>query len=193
MSNDTTADFLLGGGGKSATFETIGDAITGTVVSSEVKQQTDISTGTPQTWDNGDPKMQLVVRLQTTLREDEDDDGIRAIYVKGSKKAGSQSLHDAVATAVRTLGAKTLEVGGTLTVTHTGTEPSKTRGFNARKLYSATYTAPDHAAATGDFLGTAPVEQAPVQQVPAPTAPPIVNPAQDASYQQWLASQGRTA
>lgn len=175
--------FLLGGGGKSASFENIGDSITGTVVSTEVRQQTDLS-GNPRTWDDGNPIMQLVVKLQTSHREDQDDDGIRAVYVKGSKKAGSRSLHDAVATAVRSSGAKSLEEGGTLTVTHDGTEPSSTRGFNDRKLYTASYVAPDHAAQAGDFLGTAPaappvqqVAPAPVQQAPAPVAAPAPVPA----------------
>ncbi|WP_346007263.1 hypothetical protein [Janibacter terrae] len=202
--------FLLGGGGKSASFENIGDSITGTVVSTEVRQQTDLA-GNPRTWDDGNPIMQLVVKLQTSHREDQDDDGIRAVYVKGSKKTGSRSLHDAVATAVRSSGAKSLEQGGTLTVTHDGTEPSATRGFSDRKLYTATYVAPDHAAQAGDFLGTAPAPVAaaapvaqPVQQpapaaVPAPVAQPTPAPApagtanptpeQLAAFQQYMASQ----
>lgn len=197
MTQQPSADaFLLGGGGKSATFDQVGDAITGTIESTEVRQQTNISTGDPEVWPNGDPKMQLLVRLQTAEREDQDDDGVRALYVKGSKKPGSKSLHDAVATAVRQAGAKGLEEGGTLTVTHDGTEPSQTRGFNDRKLYSATYVAPDKAAQTGDFLGTAPqpqAAQAPAQQ-PAPAAAPQASPQQGspeqaAAFQAWLASQ----
>lgn len=208
--------FLLGGGGKSASFENIGDSITGTVVSTEVRQQTDLS-GNPRTWDDGNPIMQLVVKLQTTHREDQDDDGVRAVYVKGSKKAGSRSLHDAVATAVRSSGAKSLEEGGTLTVTHDGTEPSSTRGFNDRKLYTASYVAPDHAAQAGDFLGTAPAPAAPpvqqyappaqqgyappaaaqpVQQAPAPVAAPApaglpagTTPEQVAAFAAYMATQ----
>lgn len=192
--------FLLGGGGKSASFENVGDSITGTVVSTEVRQQTDLS-GNPRTWDDGNPIMQLVVKLQTTQRDDQDDDGIRSVYVKGSKKAGSRSLHDAVATAVRAAGAKGLEEGGTLTVTHDGTEPSSTRGFNDRKLYTAQYVAPDHAAQSGGFLGTAPQQAQPQQQAapaaqpqqtaaPAPAALPAgTTPEQVAAFQQYLASQ----
>lgn len=186
--------FLLGGGGQSATFDGVGDSVTGTVESTEVRQQTDFQSGQPKTWDDGSPVMQLVVSLQTTLRDDADDDGIRKVYVKGSKKPGSQSLHDAVATAVRQAGAKGLEEGGTLTVTYTGDEPPKTRGMSPRKLYSATYEAPDKAAATGDFLGTAPAQQ----QAPAPQAAPAAQPAaapqpgspeQAAAFQAWLATQ----
>lgn len=150
----TTDDFLFGGGNASAKFEEIGESITGQVISTEVRQQTDLATGNPLTWDNGDARMQLVVTLATALKDDADDDGKRSIYIKGSKKAGSQSLHDAVAQAVRAAGAKGLESDGTLTVTFTGEEPSQTRGFNPRKLYSASYAKPDHAAATGGFLNT---------------------------------------
>jgi hypothetical protein len=188
-------DFLMGGGGASAKFDQVGDTIAGTIVSTEVRQQTKLEDGTPLTWENGDPRMQLVVTLQTDAHDDTDDDGKRALYVKGSKSPGSQSLHDAVRAAVQGARAKGLEVGGTLTVSYIGDEPSKTRGFNPRKLYSATYAAPDHAAATADFLGgsvggqptaptTPPVSapaaapvSAPTPVVPAPAAPVVEDPA----------------
>lgn len=172
MSNDID-NFLLGGGGASAKFDNPGDTITGTVESAEVKDQTDIQSGKPLLWDDGSPRKQLVVRLQTALRDDSDDDGVRAVYVKGAKKAGSRSLHDAVASAVRAAGAKSLEVGGTLTVTHDGTEASQTRGYNDRKLYSASYVAPDRASGAGGFLGTTP---APAPVAAPPTAPPVAAP-----------------
>ncbi|HEU4544477.1 MAG TPA: hypothetical protein VFR23_25325 [Jiangellaceae bacterium] len=149
-------DFLLGGGGKSAAFDTIGDSISGTITAEpEVRQQTDIQSGKPQTWDNGDPKYQLVVTLQTTLRTDDEDDGVRNLYIKGSKKPGTRSLHDAVATAVRNAGADGLAKGGVLTVRFVGEEPSQTRGFNPRKLYEASYVSPSPGAASGEYLGTA--------------------------------------
>jgi hypothetical protein len=148
-------DFLLGGGGKSAAFDTIGDSISGTITAEpEVRQQTDIQSGKPATWDNGDPKYQLVITLQTTLRADDEDDGIRGVYIKGSKRAGTRSLHDAVATAVRNSGADGLAKGGVLTIRFVGEEPSQTRGFNPRKLYEANYVPPASGAASGDYLGT---------------------------------------
>ncbi|GAB3080885.1 hypothetical protein GCM10027053_51670 [Intrasporangium mesophilum] len=154
MSTNTADAFLLGSGSKSAAFDNLGDSITGTVLSTEVKAQTDIASGKPLTWDDGSTRQQLVVKLQTALREDGDDDGIRAVYVKGAKKKGSRSLHDAVASAVIAAGGKGLEPGGTLTITHDGVEPSQTRGYNDRKLYSARYVLPDRAAASAGFLGT---------------------------------------
>ena len=177
------SDFLMGGGSASAFAkdDPVGTTVTGKIVSTEVRQQTDIEKGTPLTWDNGDPRMQLVVTLATDLRTDGDDDGQRAIYVKGSKAVGSKSLHDAVRAAVQDAGAKGLEPGGTLTVQFIGTEPSKTRGFNDRKLWAAKYVAPDKAAETGGFLGTTDTTQAapsgppefyqPTQQAPAASTP----------------------
>jgi len=202
--NDTNEidNFLLGGGGKSASFEDIGDSVTGTIASAEVRDQTDIGTGVILKWDNGDVRKQLVVMLQTSQRDDEDDDGRRSLYVKGSKKAGSRSLHDAIAAAVRAAGAKSLDIGGTLTVIHDGVEPSKTRGFSDRKLYSASYSAPDKATQTGDFLGTAantapaatarPAQSAPTPAQPVPaTVPPTLSPEQAAAFAAWQASQGQ--
>lgn len=180
-------DFLLGGGSASAKFEFINDTITGTITNQEVRQQTDIGNGEPLTWPNGDPRMQLVVTLQTDLRDDDDDDGLRSLYVKGSKKPGSKSLHDAVAGAVRNAHAKGLQDGGTLTVTYVGDEPSSTRGFNPRKLYEATYKAPDKAAQSGAYLGTTPD---PWANYPVAAAP-SVTPEQAAAFTAWQQSQAK--
>jgi hypothetical protein len=177
-----TNDFLMGSGSKSAfgKNDPVGYTVTGVIQSTEVRQQTDLD-GNLLTWDNGDPRMQLVVTLATDLRDDPEDDGVRAVYVKGSKSPGSKSVHDAVRAAVQRAGAKGLEVGGTLTISFVGTEPAKTRGYSDRKLWEAQYAVPDRAAQTGDFLGTTPatvtappaaVAAPPVQAAPAPTAAP---------------------
>lgn len=191
MSNNTD-DFLFGSGSPSAfgKDDPVGKTVTGQIISTDVRQQTDIRDGSPLTWDNGDAKMQLVVMLQTSERstEIEDDDGQRAIYVKGSKKAGSQSLHDAVATAVRRSGAKGLEPGGTLAMTFTGTEPSQTRGFNDRKLWSASYTPPDQSAQTGDYLGTGQQQQ--VDTSTGEIQQPAQNTPEPAPQQQTAQQQG---
>lgn len=141
--------FLMGGGTASAKFEHIGSSITGRIARApEVRQQTDLTTGEPSTWPSGEPKMQLVIALQTDQRDPEtpDDDGIRAVYVKG------KSLTEAVRSAVKKAGAKGIEVGGTLTVTYVSDGEVTKRGFNPPKLYSATY-APPSAQAANEFLG----------------------------------------
>lgn len=143
--------FLMGGGATSAKFEAPGDTISGTIAEApEVRQQTDIATGDPTFWPSGDPKMQLVVTLQTNLKDDADDDGKRRIYVKG------KSLTEAVREAVKKTGARGLETGGTLSVTYTGDGQASQRGFNPPKLYTATYARPDTSQASGQFLGVTP-------------------------------------
>lgn len=170
MSTDPNA-FLMGGGAKSAKFDTPGTTVTGTIAAEpEMKQQTEFGTGKLLFWDNGDPMMQLVVKLQTTERDPqvEDDDGIRALYIKGGFK--KPTLQKAVSDAVRAAGAKGLEVGGTLSVTYTGDGPKEGAGFPP-KYYSATYTPP-----TANFLATG---EAPAATTPSPTSTQL--PAQPAA------------
>lgn len=67
--------------------------------------------GTPLFWDEEktQPQWQLVVKLQTDQRDDNDDDGVRAVYVFGQLKA-------ATVDALKKAGAKKLAVGGHLYV-----------------------------------------------------------------------------
>lgn len=191
MTQLTPEQFLMGGGGKSAKFDTPGTTITGTITSPpQVRQQTDMETGKPLTWDNGDPRLQLVVQLQTNEHDDNDDDGTRNLYVKGSRDPASGSLHAAVAIAVQAAGAKGLEPGGTLSVKYVGDGVAKTRGFNPPKRYVAKYTPPaadwfnTDTTATGDQAG----EETGAQGSPAPPDPWASTPAPAAA----AASSGPT-
>lgn len=182
MSSNETDAFLLGGGVPSAFGEhdPVGHTVAGTISEPPtIRQQTDMKDGTPLTWSNGDPRMQLIVTLQTDLRGDADDDGRRRLYVKGSTDPGSKSLRAAIAGAVRSAGANGLAVGGRLTVRYVGEEPAKTRGFNPRKLWAAQYTPP-----TDAFLANEPA-QPPVTQStatdPWAAPPPVTTPAQPAA------------
>lgn len=82
-------DRMLSGGAKSAFNKTtpIGTTVTGIVRDITVRQATEYGTGAPQFFPSGDPKEQIIVEVQldagTYTPEDEDDDGVRAIYVKG--------------------------------------------------------------------------------------------------------------
>lgn len=197
--------FLTGGGvpGAFSKDDPIGTTVAGIITERpEVKQQTDIGTGKPDTWDNGDPKLQLVVTIQADgVPVTDDDDGRRRFYVAGSKKAGSQSMHDAVASAVRAAKARGLDVGGHLAIRFVGTEPSSTRGFSDRKLWAAQYKAPDASAA---FFGTGSAAARPAEPgqsqfsipaTPAPAAaPPGFSSAEQAeSFAAWQASQQQPA
>jgi hypothetical protein len=162
--------WLMGGSVPSAKFETHGDTVTGVITDTpEVRPQTDFDSGQPLFWDDGKPKMQLVVTLATDQRDpgNADDDGTRRVYVKGK-------LQQAVAQAVRKAGAKGLEVGGTLTVTYVGDDEPKRKGMSGAKLYTAEYTA-----AASAFLATGELP-APAAPTAAPSVPPTApqsNPA----------------
>lgn len=158
--------FLMGGGVPSAKFETVGASVTGTITQRpDVQQRTDFDSGQPLFWPDGKPMLQLKVVLATSQRDpsEPDDDGLRAIYIKGN-------MQKAVQQAVRAAGAKGLEVGGTLTVTYSGNGEQKKRGMSAPKLYTATYVKPDPLTQVADPTPAA-------QPAPAPATPTEAPPA----------------
>jgi hypothetical protein len=128
-------DFLLSTGIPSFKFETHGDTARGTIVSLDMQQQRDFNTGLPVSWDDGKPKMQLRIVLETELRDNDQDNGQRAIYVKGQ-------LQQAVRDAIKTAGAQKIEVGGTLAVRYDSDGEPPKKGLNAPKQYRAKYEPP---------------------------------------------------
>lgn len=145
-------------GGKGLKFPTPGTSYTGRVTSEPVEQQqTKFGTDIPDTWPNGDPKMQILVNLDTDLREDADDDGARTLYVASNK------MKQAIFAAITAAGVDDIRVGGTLTVTYTGNDPASKNPANPAKLYSASYVPPQSA-----FAGAGNTPQAAPQAVPAP-------------------------
>lgn len=163
-------EFLMGGGGApSAKFPVPGTVVSGRItVKPTVEQQRDIKDNSLKFWNDGNPMMQLVVTVQTDERDPqiEEDDGRRRLFVKGQ-------LQRAVADAVRAVGGRGLEVGGTLTVTYTHDGEVKQRGFNAPKQYTAQYVA----AATNVLHTPEPGQPtAPQQQYAPPAAPAAAIP-----------------
>lgn len=149
MSNPDVNDFLKGGGGApSASFDTPGTIVRGTIVRSEVTQQTEFQTGAPKFWSDGKPMMQAVITLQTDERsaEVENDEGLRRLFVKGQMQA-------AVRDALKAAGAD-LETGGVLAVKYDHDEPAKQRGMSPKKVYVAQYQPPAaNATAANDLIG----------------------------------------
>jgi hypothetical protein len=87
----------------------------------------------------------VVIVLQTTLRNDEEDDGLRSIYLRGgnyeiASGKGSSSAA-AVREAVKRAGKPGPEIGGKLALKWTGLAPKK-GGFSPAKLYTAAYEPP---------------------------------------------------
>lgn len=172
-----SADDFFAGGTPSAKFDSPGVTVAGTITRvGEPMQQRDFTTGNPKFWDDGKPMLQLPVDVRTDLRDPEvtNDDGTRALYIKGE-------LQKAVRTAVRQAGATGLREGGHLSVTYTGNGEARQRGMNPPKLYSATYT-PPAAAGADQFLGgngnNAAADPAPAT---ATAAQPAGNPALEAA------------
>lgn len=167
--------------GRGIKFATIGDSVTGTVTRTPFEQQmTKFGSQDLDTWPNGDPKMQIIVGLQTGLREDQDDDGERTLYVS------STAMKKAIGEAMAQAGAPDVEAGGTLTVTYVGNDPASKNPQNPKKLYQAQYSKP-----TGAFAQQAPAS-VPVQAYaqPAPTQQQVYQPP---AQQQPVQVPGATA
>lgn len=149
-------DFLMGGGGKAAKFENLGDQVSGTITNLQVSQQTSLEDSAPLTWNDGSPRMQLVVTLATDLHDDDNDDGLRRVYAKGGKfevaEGSGASMKDCIADAVRRSGAKNIEEGGKLTVAFTGLGKKTNRGYSAPKLFKARYEPPKQTVAVDDLF-----------------------------------------
>ena len=130
--------FLMGGAAAPAAFTADDPAGTrrgGRITEQpQLRQQTDFDTGELLTWDDGNPRMQLVVTVQTEQRDPQnsEDEGHRRFYVKGN-------LQGAVRDAVKKSGAPGLEVGGSLFVTRSGRDEPKKRGMSGAWLHSAEY------------------------------------------------------
>ena len=185
---------LLGGAAKTAKFQAFGDSVEGFVIAEpEIKPVTKMGTGEIDTFPSGDPKFQIIVTLQTTLREDEEDDGQRTVYIK------SFMLKPGLSQAVQAAGAEEVEKGGWLRIiyTHNG---EATRGGNAPKLFEVTYRKPNRQA---DVLGGQPTQPnygnagypggQPVQQPPNgyPQGQPVQNYAPQYAPQQPQQPQGQ--
>jgi hypothetical protein len=128
---------LMGSGGRSAKFEQAGDTIIGLIARVETRQMTEIGSGALRTWPDGNPRMQLVIQLQTDWQTDEEDDGLRNLYVPIPSQ-----MQKAIADAVRKTGEHGLGHNGKLGIKFVRTEKPKTKGYSGQKIYSASYAAP---------------------------------------------------
>ena len=82
-------DFFAGSGAVSAKFDYPGDTVTGKIVSADVRQQTDMDSGEPLFWPDGKPRNQLVLALQTSEQDSDEDDGRRSVYIRGGNMPGT--------------------------------------------------------------------------------------------------------
>jgi hypothetical protein len=134
MSN-ASKSFLSGGGPKALAFPTPGTSHTGTITEDPVEsQQIDFDSGEKKTWQDGNPMMQLVVTVDTGRPENEDDDGIRRLFVKGALRKAFQA-------ALAEADCDELLPGGQVTVTYTHDGEKTGRGFPP-KQYVVQYVPP---------------------------------------------------
>ena len=155
--SDDVHSFLFSEGSKSFRFDTIGDTVKGVIESIVATQQTDLGTGEPLTWSNGQKRMQLVITLKTEERDGSDDDGLRTIYAKGGRyevaKGEGQSMRDAIAEAVRESKAERIENGDELAVCYTGESKPTQRGYQPAKLYVAGFKKASKGIDASDLFG----------------------------------------
>jgi hypothetical protein len=141
--------FLAGIGAPALSFPAEGTGYCGVVLGATTQDQTDIDTGEVLTFADGHPRTQLVVSLQTGLRNpgDELDDGERRWFVSW---AASKSLKAALR-AART----DLVEGVTLAFVWESTDAPARKGINGVKRYSVRVWPaddPPSIAETGDWL-----------------------------------------
>lgn len=134
MSFDDADDFM-GGGAKSFPFDNPGDTVTGKILSIVKRQQTDMKTGEPKVWANGDPRFMYTITLQTDLRDDDFDDGQRTVNVKWKSQRAVQD-------AVRAAGGKKPEIGGLLSLKYVKDGIGE-RGQVPPKEWAAMYRLPE--------------------------------------------------
>lgn len=152
-------DLLFAQGGKSFKFEQIGDTIKGEIIRADKRQQTSMD-GQALTWDDGSPRWQIVVTIQTDAHDSDDDDGVRMIYAKGgnfevAKGEGTSMLNairDAVKNAVPDPAQQDLEPGDEIAVCYTGEAKAK-RGYSPAKLYVAGFKKATHSVKASDLFG----------------------------------------
>jgi hypothetical protein len=171
-------ELLMGSGAKSCKFDNLGDTWVGTIVDQPTaKQMTKYQSTELDFWPSGDPKMQVVVPLQTDVRDPADpaDNGRRVLFIPPRMM---QPIRDAIILR----GAKGLAIGGRLAVRwSSGTG----HGEGNPKQYSAEYEPPqvDVGSLMGNGNGAQPAAPAtpPQQQAPPAAAPPVATPASTAA------------
>lgn len=119
----------------------VGDSVTGIITSASREQQTDFDTRAPLVWDNGDPRMETVIIMDTDLRdpEIENDKGARALHLRGGNyelaEGEGQSGEDALRDAMRSSGLRA-EPGVKITAKITGMAKPTGRGRNPAKMWT---------------------------------------------------------
>lgn len=151
MSDDFDGLLFGRSGPPAAKFPKPGDFVEGTLVSKDTQQAAEFNAKDPtdrsklKTYDSGDPKLELILILQTDVRDPnlEDDKGVRRVFVSYSMQ---QSLQQAVLDAgIR----KSLPLGSRIRIEFSHEVPNKMGSGNPRKEYKISVTPPADLVAVG--------------------------------------------
>ncbi len=178
MSENAANDLLMGGGIKSAKFDNLGDTAIGTIVDEpKAVQMTKYQSTELDFWPSGDPKMQIVVTIQTDQRDDAQDDGRRRLHIP-------PRMMPPVREAIQAKGAKGLAIGGRIAVQwFAGTG----QGEGNPKQYRAEYAPP--AVDPGSLLASS----APAAAPAVPAAPMLSPTPAAAPADPWASSPAQPA
>lgn len=141
-----------------------GTTVSGPITGVQYRQTTDYNTGQPAFFPSGDPKMQIIVSIQTSTREDADDDGVRSVYINawGNKK---KALLDAFRAAGFDRASEALAEGNVLTATYVEPRPTPQGSWEKIYRYEIRRGAP-----AGTDQALSPRPQAQPQPAPRPPA-----------------------
>lgn len=175
MSNqlDEANDLLMGGGVRAFQFNQLGDTCRGRITADPkvedcfkmkwdaVKKRWE-RTDELDTWPNGQVKRQIVLTVQTDERVDQDDDGLRTLFIHSR-------IQPALRDAIKAAGAKGLAVGGTIAVQWASGAGTQDGG---PKEYRCGYQSPtvDPGSLLGDNAQAAPATQPAPAAAAAPSA-----------------------
>lgn len=107
----------------------VGDSFSGTIVEAETAQVRNYDSGDLEFWEDGKPKLQIIVTLDTEYGDGGDDDGQRKVYLFGQKLQATRE-------ALKKAGMQKLELGSKFTITYSGSKPSSNKKYNDIKLYT---------------------------------------------------------
>jgi hypothetical protein len=139
-------DLFAGGGAPVAKFPTIGTTHLGTITHLEARQQRDFDKGEPLTWDDGSPRMELVITIDNAGE-------VNRLFVKGA-------MLSALRDEIRRLGLKKPEIGGKLAVKYSHDGENKNPKLNPPKMYQVAYE-PPAAAAVEELIAAKPNKSKP--------------------------------
>lgn len=157
----------------------VGETVTGTIVAVDMRQARKFGSTDLDFWDDGKPKMQAIITINTGLKDDPEDDGHRSLSVNlwSGQRAALQA-------ACKAVGVTEPQPGQKLTATWiSGVGKSGDPRIFTYQL-AGTPTS-----GVADALGTTPAAAAPA----APAAPAVPDPAAAAAALANLTPEQRAA